>query len=94
MRVTVGICDEEGSPRRVGGQGDILSGAISQFMVYASKKGDNSARYRMQAALAGCQVARMCARYAFTRKQRSMIPSDMLADLDSVIRAIENNQQA
>jgi len=34
-------CTEEGSLRRVGGQGDILAGSIGTFLAWATKKKDN-----------------------------------------------------
>ncbi|KAL4451921.1 hypothetical protein ABPG75_007583 [Micractinium tetrahymenae] len=36
------LCDEEGSPRRAGGQGDVLSGCIATFAAWAQRAGGAS----------------------------------------------------
>lgn len=69
-----------GSPRRVGGQGDVLSGTIATFLAWAvaaARRGggdvDTSA-----AVEAGATLARAAAAAAYEDKGRSMLASDVL----------------
>lgn len=94
------VCDEEGSPRRAGGQGDVLSGCIAAFAAWAQRAGGASKEQLHQrhgeggapagvpplllAAYAGCVTTRRASRRAFARQRRSMGATDLLAELGAV----------
>ena len=83
------ICDDEGSSRRCGGQGDLLVGSLANFAYWSNlsknkseskiaKKGLNPC---MVAAFAACLLTRRCNRLAFERFGRCMTTSDMIKEL-------------
>lgn len=73
----------KGSPRRCGGQGDILSGCLATFAYWATQVEQKDGRDAPQlyAALAASTIVRVCNRYAFEEKGRGMVTSDMLDKL-------------
>lgn len=79
-------CDEPGSMKRVGGQGDTLGGIISAFLCWtkAYKKGLykpqdklNHEELIMLACQGGCLVTRMAAFKAFNKYGRGMLTSNL-----------------
>ena len=82
------MCDAQGSHRRVGGQGDVLTGVTATFLSWAalssgaSKGGTNGARAQVQetvaAAYGAALVVRTAAKWAFEAKYRSMVAGDVL----------------
>ncbi|KAI9023275.1 Ribokinase-like protein [Hyaloraphidium curvatum] len=94
----VWVCDSKGSPRRCGGQGDILSGSIAAFVAWA--KGYEGKTFgNTEVALdpgemlglsawAGCLVTRECSRVAFAKHGRSMTTTDMIAEIGGVFRRL------
>jgi ATP-dependent NAD(P)H-hydrate dehydratase len=85
-------CDHPGSVRRVGGQGDILSGAIGTFMAWSNMKHTATKEPvengSLLAAYAGCMLTRECSRRAFEQHGRSMLTSDMLEHIGPSFRAL------
>ncbi|KAL4230033.1 hypothetical protein ACF0H5_010420 [Mactra antiquata] len=84
------VCCNEGSPRRCGGQGDLLSGSVGTFLHWANKMFENtdicnnsmlSYGPTISAAYAGCLLTRECNRRAFSKYQRSMTTSDMISSI-------------
>lgn len=91
------ISNEPGSPRRCGGQGDILSGVISTFSYWGHKAFEsndlaksNSNCYpkicknytpTILACLAASMLTRRCARLAFKKCSRSTTTSDMIQEI-------------
>lgn len=80
------VCSTEGSPRRCGGQGDLLSGALGVFTFWAHQATDNVNNDLLHtlgpclcAAYGGCVLTRECARQAFAKTHRSMTTTDMIA---------------
>jgi ATP-dependent NAD(P)H-hydrate dehydratase len=67
-----------GSPRRVGGQGDILAGALGLFCSWAPTD-------YIPAAAAASEVVKRASSAAYARKGRSFIASDMLSELPGVL---------
>lgn len=81
-----------GSPRRCGGQGDVLSGSIGVFMAWArdffEKSGSNDAKTLVEerlsknpavvASVAGSIILRRAASEAFSQKKRSMVTTDII----------------
>ncbi|KAJ3055503.1 hypothetical protein HK097_010278 [Rhizophlyctis rosea] len=94
------VCDNPGSPRRCGGQGDLLSGSIATFLGWGknyeknvwehSKDSDLDRNFATQlpltAAWAACRLVRDCSRRAFSKHGRSMTTTDMIAELGDVFR--------
>ncbi|XP_050130189.1 ATP-dependent (S)-NAD(P)H-hydrate dehydratase isoform X2 [Malus sylvestris] len=81
---TVNSVSIYGSPRRCGGQGDILSGSVGVFLSWARQKikdGDSSTSSR-NPALLGCIAAsalmRKAASLAFENKKRSTLTTDII----------------
>uniref|UniRef100_A0A4W4GK05 ATP-dependent (S)-NAD(P)H-hydrate dehydratase n=1 Tax=Electrophorus electricus TaxID=8005 RepID=A0A4W4GK05_ELEEL len=77
-------CNQEGSGRRCGGQGDLLSGALGIFSHWAfsssaeATKGMNPA---LLAAFGAASLTRQCNRQAFHKHGRSTITSDMIQEI-------------
>ncbi|XP_072040263.1 ATP-dependent (S)-NAD(P)H-hydrate dehydratase-like [Amphiura filiformis] len=90
--INVLICDLSGSPRRCGGQGDILSGAMGTFNFWSHKfcdakteqdQGPLVSTYgpTLCAAYAACLLTKRCATLAFLRNQRSTTTSDLQLEI-------------
>ncbi|CAL8081955.1 unnamed protein product [Prunus armeniaca] len=73
-----------GSPRRCGGQGDILSGSVAVFLSWARhaiRDGDSSFSSKNPATLgciAGSALMRKAASLAFENKKRSTLTTDII----------------
>ncbi|KAL2497835.1 ATP-dependent (S)-NAD(P)H-hydrate dehydratase [Abeliophyllum distichum] len=70
-----------GSPRRCGGQGDILSGSVAVFLSWARQrvgKGGWSASPTILGCIAGSAILRKAASLAFENKRRSTLTSDII----------------
>lgn len=76
------VCEEDGSPRRCGGQGDLLSGAITTFSnwFHRSQSSENVLPFPIEvgAAFAACTLTRASSRLAFADYGRSMLTSHMI----------------
>eukprot|EP00188_Purpureofilum_apyrenoidigerum_P002362 Plantae.Rhodophyta-Purpureofilum_apyrenoidigerum.ctg2462.p1 GENE.Plantae.Rhodophyta-Purpureofilum_apyrenoidigerum.ctg2462~~Plantae.Rhodophyta-Purpureofilum_apyrenoidigerum.ctg2462.p1 ORF type:complete len:373 (-),score=49.50 Plantae.Rhodophyta-Purpureofilum_apyrenoidigerum.ctg2462:49-1167(-) len=84
------ICSAEGSPRRCGGQGDILSGLTTLFTAWchlAEVDGDGVQDWR-SAAYAASYLTRASAKAAYADLKRSLITSDMLAHVGEQFEAL------
>lgn len=73
----------DGSPRRCGGQGDLLNGALAVFAYWAFSKGD--AAPMLAAGVAASQLIRRAARIAFEKHGRSTLASDMITEIPEII---------
>ncbi|KAG1676106.1 ATP-dependent (S)-NAD(P)H-hydrate dehydratase [Nymphon striatum] len=79
-------CNAEGSPRRCGGQGDLLSGSLGVFIHWARKAMRTEVKHQllshygptMTAAYAAALFTRKCNHLAFLEKGRSTLTSDMV----------------
>lgn len=79
-------CDEEGSWRRVGGQGDILSGALGLFLHWTNQMEHREIGgfpVEAVACYSACSVVKYSNSLAFAQKGRSMITSDLIPYLNS-----------
>jgi ATP-dependent NAD(P)H-hydrate dehydratase len=91
-------CTVEGSNRRVGGQGDLLSGALGIFAHWAKNSKDSlpyDLPYQNVAAYAACAVVKQANHDAFhhvnfgqLNRGRSMITSDMIEHLNKAFRDV------
>ncbi|XP_074650117.1 ATP-dependent (S)-NAD(P)H-hydrate dehydratase-like [Tubulanus polymorphus] len=80
------ICGDEGSPRRCGGQGDLLAGSLGVFSYWAHKFGSHSELFEadgptVAAAYTACLLTRRCNAAAFRIHERSMTTSDMIEQI-------------
>ncbi|GFY39758.1 ATP-dependent [Trichonephila inaurata madagascariensis] len=88
------ICDEPGSARRCGGQGDLLSGSMGVFNYWAhkfnNKPVDQNSLYSvtMMAAFGACMLTRRCNNFAFRKFQRSTITTDMIAEIHNAFTSV------
>lgn len=69
-----------GSGRRCGGQGDLLSGAVSTFLAWALMKNEDPA----VACYAASRLTRDCNARAFAKYKRSMTVTDMIKEIHDV----------
>uniref|UniRef100_A0A7I4NJV0 ATP-dependent (S)-NAD(P)H-hydrate dehydratase n=1 Tax=Brugia malayi TaxID=6279 RepID=A0A7I4NJV0_BRUMA len=76
-----------GSPRRCGGQGDLLSGALAVFSYWAIRKNDSAPT--ISSSVAASQLIRWAAKVSFERNGRSSTASDMIAEIPGLIRLCE-----
>ncbi|TPX63204.1 hypothetical protein SpCBS45565_g06794 [Spizellomyces sp. 'palustris'] len=96
------ICDAEGSPRRCGGQGDLLSGACATFLAWGKNyeakawehpsnpdiDNDFQIRIPLLAAWAAALLTRNCSRAGFAKHGRAMMTTDMIEQVGDVFRSI------
>lgn len=92
------ICEEEGSPRRSGGQGDILAGLTATFVHWAHwaperLKGDKQFNEKVEdlvlySAYSSCLVTRVAGRTAFSKHHRSTTAPDILEALPYAIQSV------
>ncbi|KAM0752140.1 hypothetical protein T439DRAFT_201817 [Meredithblackwellia eburnea MCA 4105] len=96
-RVTNGdetlVNEVEGSVRRCGGQGDVLSGLVGAFLAWGKSweerkdsgdKGEpdlKSSQITLLASYAGSTITREASRITFARLKRSMQTNDMLCEI-------------
>lgn len=79
-------CGLAGSGRRCGGQGDLLVGAIAVFWWWAIRAGstESSLSSSIAACYAGSRLIRECNGSAYKLKQRGMLTSDILEQVQPV----------
>ncbi|KAL3648935.1 hypothetical protein CASFOL_005338 [Castilleja foliolosa] len=81
---TVSAVSAFGSPRRCGGQGDILSGSIAVFVSWARRHAAEEGRKTSPTVLgcvAGSVLLRKAASHAFESKGRSTLTTDIIEHL-------------
>jgi len=71
-------CASAGSPRRCGGQGDLLSGSLATFLHWASMCECPEPGPGVVAAWGAARLARGCAEQAFMQCGRSVTTTDMI----------------
>jgi len=77
-------CAQEGSSRRCGGQGDLLSGALGVLVHWALLAGPektNGSSPLLLAAMGACSLTRQCSHQAFQKHGRSTTTTDMIAEV-------------
>jgi len=80
---TVITCDIPGSPRRCGGQGDVLSGAAAVFLYWAygtAAASEDKPQFPppLVAAWGACAITRRAANLAFNARGRGTLTTDIL----------------
>ncbi|XP_036687118.1 ATP-dependent (S)-NAD(P)H-hydrate dehydratase isoform X1 [Balaenoptera musculus] len=77
-------CSQEGSGRRCGGQGDLLSGSLgilAHWALLAGPEKTNGSGPLLVAAFGACALTRQCARQAFQKHGRATTTTDMITEL-------------
>lgn len=82
-------CRTEGSNRRCGGQGDLLSGSMGVFFHWTDmafkkmSKEERACSYgrSLVAAYGACALTRTCNRLAFAKYRRNMTTTDMIPEI-------------
>lgn len=88
------VCKTEGSARRCGGQGDLLSGSLGTFSYWSHRAMENPRKHEllvkygasMCAAYASCHLTRLCNYKAFEKHHRSTITTDMIQEISNVMQ--------
>lgn len=90
-------CTEPGSPRRCGGQGDLLSGSMGTFAYWSQQafKARNTGDLSLQtygpnivAALGACMLTRRCARLAFAKFSRSTTTTELISEIKNAFTGL------
>lgn len=84
-------CIEEGSPRRCGGQGDILAGVIGVLLSWSNKeeiKSKLDLPASILASYSGCLLVRKCARSAFSKHFRSTTTPNIIEEIGPVVQSL------
>ncbi|XP_046937714.1 ATP-dependent (S)-NAD(P)H-hydrate dehydratase isoform X1 [Lynx rufus] len=84
-------CAHEGSSRRCGGQGDLLSGALGvlvHWALHAGPEKTNGSSPLLLAALGACSLTRQCGHQAFQKHGRSTTTTDMIAEIGPAFRRL------
>ncbi|XP_032467301.1 ATP-dependent (S)-NAD(P)H-hydrate dehydratase isoform X3 [Phocoena sinus] len=77
-------CSRQGSGRRCGGQGDLLSGSLgvlAHWALLAGPEKTNGSSPLLVAAFGACALTRQCARQAFQKHGRATTATDMIREL-------------
>lgn len=91
--------DQEGSPRRCGGQGDVLSGTTGTFFAWAHKYYLARTMERAQlahspsimAAMCSSRLTRKCANMAFAKTKRSTLTTDIIREIGAAFEELYEN---
>ena len=77
------VCSEEGSPRRCGGQGDVLSGLAGLFLYWAMKQ--NLEQSAVAAAWVASKTVKKASKIAFAKKSYGMSAQDIIEELSTLV---------
>ncbi|XP_064873492.1 ATP-dependent (S)-NAD(P)H-hydrate dehydratase isoform X2 [Oncorhynchus nerka] len=85
------LCRQEGSGRRCGGQGDLLSGSLGVLAhwAYASSADmTKSVNPSVVAAFGACSLTRQCNKQAFHKHGRATTTTDMIQEISSAFKKL------
>ncbi|XP_053168586.1 ATP-dependent (S)-NAD(P)H-hydrate dehydratase isoform X2 [Hemicordylus capensis] len=85
------VCSHEGSSRRCGGQGDLLSGSLgvlAHWAFIAGPEKTNGQNPFLVAAFGACSLTRQCNNQAFQKFGRSMTASDMVLEIGAAFNKL------
>jgi len=85
--VGTNICEKLGSPRRCGGQGDLLSGMLATLLYWKIHDGGDE-NATLSAACAASHLCRMINRKAFEIHGRGTLASDMIPFISVAFREL------
>jgi len=90
------ICSERGSPRRCGGQGDVLAGTLSAFVSWGFLKGKEGGEkvegWPILAAFAACSLTRASSLIAFGAHKRATTTPDIIGKIGEAFEAVFQNR--
>jgi ATP-dependent NAD(P)H-hydrate dehydratase len=78
-------CSTDGSRKRCGGIGDILSGTIGTFSQYSMRETQLTANRLLDSCAMACYVTRRASKIAFDERGHSLIATDIIEKLSKVI---------
>jgi len=91
-------CNEKGSPRRCGGQGDLLGGSMGTFTTWSHNALRNSQLAQSPvyqkytptiiAALGASMLTRRCARLAFAKNGRSTTTTNLISEIKEAFTSL------
>lgn len=92
----VGVCREQGSPRRAGGQGDVLAGSIATFIAWntSAENHDTISKVLFDACGSACFIVRRAACRAFAHKGRAMGATDLMHQLGPLADDIKHDSSS
>ncbi|XP_055727679.1 ATP-dependent (S)-NAD(P)H-hydrate dehydratase isoform X2 [Salvelinus fontinalis] len=85
------LCRQEGSGRRCGGQGDLLSGSLGVLAHWAYTSSEDmtkSVNPSVVAAFGACSLTRQCNRQAFHKHGRATTTTDMIQEISSAFKKL------
>ncbi|XP_060681813.1 ATP-dependent (S)-NAD(P)H-hydrate dehydratase isoform X1 [Hemiscyllium ocellatum] len=85
------VCSQQGSGRRCGGQGDLLSGSLGVLAHWAFMAGDEKTdglNPTLIAAFGACALTRQCNHQAFQKHRRATTTSDMIAEISTAFNKL------
>jgi len=88
-------CVAGGSPRRCGGQGDVLAGSLATFLHWSTMAADCAGETpgpQIVAAWGAARLTRACAEQAFSQCGRSSTTSDMITVLSQEFSRLYENE--
>jgi len=87
------ICDTAGSPRRCGGQGDLLAGSLAAFLHWGLSTPDCPVPGpAVIAAWGACRLTRGCAAQAYNQCGRSATTTDLINQIHSEFTRLYENE--
>lgn len=87
------VCDEGGAPKRCGGLGDVLCGALAPLAAQAARADAADAAFAgrrplLWACYSACVATRRAAAAAFAKKRRAMTAPDALAEIGAACESV------
>ncbi|XP_077014787.1 ATP-dependent (S)-NAD(P)H-hydrate dehydratase isoform X3 [Tamandua tetradactyla] len=85
------VCSQEGSSRRCGGQGDLLSGSLGVLVHWALLAGSaktNGVNPLLVAGFGACSLTRQCNSQAFQKYGRATTTTDMIAEVGPAFKKL------
>lgn len=89
--VDINICEKIGSPRRCGGQGDLMAGILATFLYWKAHDRD-AQEVTLSAATAAAHLSRSINRKAFEIHGRGTLASDMIPYIPECFRTLFNQE--
>ncbi|CAK8683367.1 ATP-dependent (S)-NAD(P)H-hydrate dehydratase-like [Clavelina lepadiformis] len=90
----VTIVEEESSPRRCGGQGDLLSGAAGVFTYWSHQRHDSTIAPTLVAGYAASILTKRCGHLAFKKYGRSTTTTDLINEINPTFNSLLETQEA
>lgn len=86
LAIAVGIENE--SPRRCGGQGDLLAGCLSTFLCWFRHQNNQESNSYLLSCVAACLLMKESSKSAYSSHRRSMISEDILNEIGNAFQKL------